>query len=248
MQLKNYQEDLVLNVIEIVLRDRPEVRTSEAFVRDVAAYTLNRLPPRYLLSERGFTRLVSEHLVNSDGNGDISELVKILLLVNKAIDLIRHRRQPRPSADSGDRQPAATALRPEELISSDAPPAYWHNFPCLFGRVIDEATRLPVYGVEVTLVLDGKKSLPAQGGWNNPYLTNDATRGLFSFLPRAVRSSSEKMRHTLEISFQHPGYRDSRIRKRIQTRGDVDLHLNLRAEHIMDLGTSRLLPLTQDQG
>jgi competence protein ComFB len=243
MQLKNYQEDLVLNIIEIVLRDRPEIESNEAFVQDVAAYTLNRIPPRYLLSERGFTRLVSEHLVNTDGNGNISELVKILLLVNKAIDLILHRRQVQSKVEAPS-EPEDLAPRAEELLPADAAGLYYHNFPCLFGRVIDEATRLPVYGVEVTLFLDGEKPHPAQGGWNNPYQTNNATKGLFSFLPRAIRASTEKMRHTLEISFRHPGYRDSRVSRRIQTRGDYALDLSLRAEHILNLGTTRLVALT----
>jgi competence protein ComFB len=243
MKLKNYQEDLVLNIIEIVLRDRPDIETCGSFVRDVAAYTLNRIPPRYLLSERGFTRLVSEHLVNTDGNGNITELVKILLLVNKAIDLIQHRRR-----DQGEREETAgTAPRPGVLPPAGAVGLYWHNFPCLFGRVIDEATRLPVYDVEVTLLLDGEKSLPAQGGWKNPYRTNHATKGLFSFLPHAVRSAEDKMRHSLEISFRHPDYRDSRVKKRISTQGDYDLHLNLRAENILNLGTSRLVPLSPNK-
>jgi hypothetical protein len=240
MQLKNYQEDLVLNIIEIVLRDRPDVEADEAFIRDVAAYTLNRIPPRYLQSERGFTRLVSEHLVNTNGNGHFTDLVKMLLLVNKAIDLIRSRRQDRTAAG----EEISGGQLAEQLPDPDAPLSYWHNFPCLFGRVIDENTRLPVYGVEVSLRLDGEKASPAQGGWHNPYLTNNATRGLFSFLPRAVRSPEEKLRHSLEVRLRHPDYHESRIRRRIQTLGEVDLHLSLRAEKIVDLGTSRLSSLT----
>jgi competence protein ComFB len=63
MELKNYQEDLVLHIAEIVLEDRPDVKKGGGLLLDVAAYALNRLPPRYILSERGFTRLAADHYV-----------------------------------------------------------------------------------------------------------------------------------------------------------------------------------------
>ncbi|MCK4515693.1 MAG: late competence development ComFB family protein, partial [Spirochaetaceae bacterium] len=67
MKLKNYQEDVVLRAIDIALEDQSEVVSDPAFVNDVAAYVLNRVPPRYVMSERGFLRLTVEEL--EAGNG-----------------------------------------------------------------------------------------------------------------------------------------------------------------------------------
>jgi hypothetical protein len=50
MRLKNYNEDLVLETVKIVLRDRPDIRASRSFMLDVAAYALNRVPPKYITS------------------------------------------------------------------------------------------------------------------------------------------------------------------------------------------------------
>ena len=49
------------HAIDIVLEDEPELRADEGFIYDVAAYVLNRIPPRYLMSERGFLRHAVEH-------------------------------------------------------------------------------------------------------------------------------------------------------------------------------------------
>ena len=109
MDLKNYQEDLVLHVARIVLEDRPDVKESEGLLLDVAAYTLNRLPPRYILSERGFTRLAADHYVEGDNGDSLAGMVEVLLLVNKAVDTIAGRRKPAAAPKRGGRGGAAPA-------------------------------------------------------------------------------------------------------------------------------------------
>ena len=52
MKLKNYQEDIVLHVIDIMLEDNPEIEADETLISDVAAYVLNRIPAKYIMSER----------------------------------------------------------------------------------------------------------------------------------------------------------------------------------------------------
>ena len=49
MQVKNYQEELVLNTIDLVLQDREDVKPDELLVHDIAAYTLNRIHPKYIM-------------------------------------------------------------------------------------------------------------------------------------------------------------------------------------------------------
>ncbi len=103
MRLKNYNEDLVLETVKVVLGDRKDLHPTRALVLDVAAYTLNRIPPKYITSERGLTR----ELIQADsGNGDEGErlvsVIELITLVNRAVDIVVRRRRdssparPRP--------------------------------------------------------------------------------------------------------------------------------------------------------
>ena len=89
MRLKNYNEDLVLDTVKIVLKDRKDIRLSRSFILDVAAYALNRIPPKYITSERGFTREVVQP---ANGNGDDGEklinVIELITLVNRAVEVV----------------------------------------------------------------------------------------------------------------------------------------------------------------
>jgi competence protein ComFB len=226
MELKNYQEDLVLHVAEIVLNDRPDVRKSDGLLMDVAAYTLNRLPPRYILSERGFTRLAADHYGE---NGDsLAGLVEVLLLVNKAVDTIAGRRKP--------------AAAPKPAGAGDgALLSYWHNLPYMIGRVADRGR--PVIGAVVTLQVNGKPADPAtESGWTNPYQTNAATRGFFSFLPKAVQAKALHRQFRLRLTCAHPDYREATLERTIRTQGEYSPLSRIEGDHILNLGTVSLSP------
>jgi competence protein ComFB len=226
MDLKNYQEDLVLHVAKIVLEDRPDVKQSEGLLFDVAAYALNRLPPRYILSERGFTRLAADHYIEGDNGDGLAGLVEVLLLVNKAVDTI-----------TGRRKPSDRAGRQEEA----APLGYWHNLPYLIGRVADHGRA--VVGASVTLYVNDKLAAPAsEAGWTNPYVTNAATRGFYSFLPKSARSRSKTRRFRLRLTFQHPDYREASLERALQTEGEFAELGRIDSEHILNLGTLNLRP------
>ena len=83
MKIKNYQEDIVLHAISVLMEDQPDLRNDQTFINDVAAYVLNRMSPKYIMSERGFTRLAVSHLLEN-GNGEgISDLVELMALFNR---------------------------------------------------------------------------------------------------------------------------------------------------------------------
>ncbi|MFW5738708.1 MAG: late competence development ComFB family protein [Spirochaetota bacterium] len=81
MRLKNYQEDVVFRAIEIALEDQQDLLSDEAFVNDVAAYVLNRVPPRYVMSERGFLRLALEHTEEADQDRSLANVIELMMLV-----------------------------------------------------------------------------------------------------------------------------------------------------------------------
>jgi hypothetical protein len=236
MNLKNYQEDLVLYVADLVLKDRPDIKPSEALLHDVAAYVLNRLPPRYVRSERGFTRLAADQWVEADNEEGLRSLVEVLLLVNRAIDVVKNRRRSGAAASS------LVTVREEEPLE---PGAYWHNLPYLIGRVRDGATGKPVLDAQVQVRLNGQIATPADPGWLNPMRTNAATKGFFSFLPRPVLSRSKSRHQKLEVRIEHPAWEPIVQRRTLSTQGELLTYQYVQPDRILDLGQ---IALTRKSG
>lgn len=84
MQLTNFMEAAVKNVLEEMLRTDPYRSSNfdEKVKLDIMAYALNRLPPKYVVTEKGhlFTRVNElRHQFNTD----------IVVELSKAIEYIR---------------------------------------------------------------------------------------------------------------------------------------------------------------
>jgi competence protein ComFB len=231
MKLKNYQEDLVLYVADIVIKDRPDIKVGENLLHDVVAYTLNRLPPRYILSERGFTRLAADHWVDADSEDGLAGLVEVLILVNKAIDIIKSRRKPREAAAE------ARSMEEEDLPDVRK---YWHNLPYLIGRVLDKNTKKPVLDASVRVSINGKLAEPAEQGWLNPYRTNAGTKGFYSFLPKPIRSRSKNKKFILELTIEHPNCEAVTVEKAVDTAGELTTYQFIRSDQILNLGNTYL--------
>jgi hypothetical protein len=246
MQLRNYQEEIVLAVIPLVLEDHPDVVADDATIHDVAAYVLNRLPPRYIMSERGLTRIAAENWLldpddlPADGSRDRTDptllgMVQLLILVNRAVELVKGRRVSRrrdgPQRRGGKRSPDATL---------DA--GYWHNFPQIIGRVLDSKTKTAVVGATVTLRAGRLGLLRTERGWSNPCTVNGETNGYFSLWPRALRDGQESRSLTLRFSFQHPDYEPAIRLCRVRSRGELVAGEELRLDRVINLGTQLMEP------
>ncbi len=237
MRLKNYNEDLVLDTVKIVLKDRPEIHPSRSFILDVAAYALNRIPPKYITSERGFTRKVVQA---SNGNGQDGEkllsVIEVITLVNRAIEVVAKRRH--------DTAPARVKKGPRAAAEEEVPLrlTYFYNMPHIFGRVVDSADRKPVISAEATLWVNDKVSVPAEPGWHNPYLTNEQTRGYFSFWPQVEMGESDALRVELRIGFSHGQYKPYTFHKTVKVPGEFFVHDYIRGDKLLDIGTLTLEP------
>ncbi len=232
MKLKNYQEDLVLYLSDLVLKNRPDVKPSESLLHDVAAYTLNRLPARYIVSERGFTRLAADHWVENGNEKALASLVQVLILVNQAVDTIKGRRRetrPRPETLRGE----------EELLDVRS---CWHNLPYLIGRVLDKASKQPVLEASVRILINGKEAEPADPGWLNPYRTNAGTRGFFSFLPKPMRLRAKSRVFTLKLAIEHPDYEPLIREQTIRSKGELITYPFVTSDRILNLGNALLTP------
>ena len=231
MKLKNYQEDLVLYVADLVLQDQPDIEESESFLHDVAAYTLNRLPPRYIHSERGFTRLAADHWVDGENGDSLTGLVEVLLLVHKAIDTIRSRRRD----DAG--RPGEAGHAEEEVPDALG---YWHNLPYMIGRVVDRDTGEPLPDVAVTVHLNGQPAEGAEPSWQNPYRTSQATKGFYSFLPKPERSRAKSRQFSLRVELAHPGYETLSLERTLSTQGEYTRQQAILSDNILNLESTPL--------
>jgi competence protein ComFB len=52
--LKNYMEDLVDSVIKEIVLARDDVCKCERCLLDIKAFALNQLPPRYVVTDKGY--------------------------------------------------------------------------------------------------------------------------------------------------------------------------------------------------
>jgi competence protein ComFB len=206
------------------------VEFSQALLLDTAAYTLNRLPPRYIVSERGITRLMADHMFEESENGNIQSLVELLLLVNSAVDVVKRRQT---AAGNGDE--AA-----EDAEADDHLEPHWHNIPFLIGRVVDCKSGEPVPDIRITLLVNGDKLEQAGSGWTNPCTTNAATRGFYSFLPKAIHSEEPKKKFALRIMFESDAYESQTVEQSAVTEGELSARHDFRNDGFINLGTTCL--------
>jgi competence protein ComFB len=237
MRLKNYNEDLVLNTVKIVLKDRPDIHQTRSFILDVAAYALNRVPPKYITSERGFTReMVQADNGNGEGGERLLNVIEVITLVNRAIEVVVKRRQEKP--------PVRASRGPRAETAEDAPMhlTYFYNMPHIFGRIVDAGDKKPVISAEATLWINDKVSVPAEPGWRNPYMTNEQTRGYFSFWPQVEMGESDSYRAEMRIGFAHGAYKPLTFKKTVKVTGEFFVHDYIRGDKLLDVGTLTLDP------
>jgi len=233
MELKNYQEDIVLDAIHIALEDRPDILHDQRAVTDIAAYVLNRLPPRYITSERGFIRLASEQLENDPGSRHMVNVVTVLVLINQAVEYIETRRPVRQQAE---------AKRRAELEPDDVAPI--HNFPQIIGQVRDAGNGKSLYGAVVALYIDDALAETADPGWPNPVMTSAQTRGYFSFWPRPMRNQAEVWQSQIRLEVELEGYEPATVERAVTTCCDFEVRTTIDRNEIENIGIVRLTPLS----
>ena len=230
MKLINYQEDIVLHVAEIVLQDRPDVEFTQEVLLDTAAYVLNRLRPRYIVSERGFTRLMAGSMFDDGSDEKLENLVELLMLINSAVDVVKKRRSSSVTDDA----------QSEEAAADDSMSPHWHNIPYLIGRVVDNNGGKALPGIQVTLLVDDKKVRQAGTGWTNPYVTGEPTGGFYSFLPAPIHAEEQNLTFNLKIVLEGKSYKTHTIEQTVETHGEYAARLDFRNDGFINLGTTGL--------
>ena len=83
MKIYNYMEQIVKDMLDNLISERPDICKCQKCKFDMMAWALNRLPPRYVISDKGiiFTKLQE---VEIQFRADvIRELTKAMALIGK---------------------------------------------------------------------------------------------------------------------------------------------------------------------
>jgi competence protein ComFB len=173
MDIHNTNEDLVFNAVqnifdEIQNRGNPEKLCLCYQCRiDTICFTLNRIEPHYIVSNRGFTRIEQTGIKHQQIEADITSLIY------KGLRLVNH--NLRPTAPHDDTQGTVQKIHHPMF-----------DIPTIAGRIFNGISFEPVTGVEVALYCDGELIAMRNTNWQNPYMMVSSTPGAFSFWPAPI--------------------------------------------------------------
>jgi competence protein ComFB len=160
MSYRNLMEDITRTAVEEVLKKDNEVSQINSNADDIAAYVLNRVPPRYVTSERGILHGKLQARLATQQKTDI------FMLIYEAIEVIKKRR-------NNETKPGHTKFNDLSL----------KGFPHIIGQVLEETTFSIIPDVEITLFNGKNRCGMVDTDWKNPYKTNKSTMGYYHFWP-----------------------------------------------------------------
>lgn len=172
MDIHNLMEELVIDTVEEIFQDQAYIEqagccNSDICKTDVVCYVLNRIPPVYTTSSRGFAHIGKSVIEDSQHTADIAALA------NEGVKQVgSHRRQDKP---------VKKMVQPE-------PPIF--NFPIIKGKVINGKTFAPHAGNSISLKMNGEIVPMHDPRWNNPSLLVAETEGGFLFWPSPVKAET----------------------------------------------------------
>jgi hypothetical protein len=178
----NVMEDKIKATVNEILEVREDRFILIKYTDDIIAYVLNRVPSRYITSERGFIHTEIDYSINMQLQADIR------FCVNDAIRTLSHRREP--ERHSG--------LSLENIIGKH------YYFPYVTGEVLEESTFSIIPDVEVRLIFNDYPVPMIDPGWTNPYYTCKATKGFYLFWPDFLNGEmSPDADNIFKIVFHH---------------------------------------------
>jgi len=190
MEIHNVTEDIVFSSVQTIFDVIKKEGNAEKFCLcdqcklDTICYTLNRIKPRYIVSNRGITRIEQDWVERQQTEADIATLVY------KGLRQVNHNQ--RPTCSHTD----------TPLFSNDSSnePAFF--IPTMIGRLFDGESFAPVAGVTVTL-RSGDKIIPMRNqNWQNPFTLIANTPGAFTFWPAPVPAESVGENRLFEYSLK----------------------------------------------
>lgn len=191
MNIYNRIEQLAIDVVNQIFDSFDENSADERCDceqcrLDVTCYVLNRLQPKYIISERGFTHIESEYTSQ--------ETADLLALAKEGIDRVARVKRPHETHVA------------DETYESHS--GQWRNFPIITGLVLNGHTFEHVADITVELKIAGTLARMKNGRWRNPLFLPVQANGRFSFWPAPVPVDASAVPAILdfEVSIQSNSY------------------------------------------
>lgn len=207
MPILNLMSDIVCSIVNEIF-DREEDNVKDIPKDDIISYVLNRIPPKYCTSERGILHTILDTRCSSQTKTDI------FFLVYEAVDIVKTRRKSIEHINEN---------RESEQIAV---------FPHIMGMVLEKETLSIIPGVKITLLGGGKPAKMVDSGWNNPYITNLATKGYFHFWPDFT-SAIERNENEFTIRIEHDDFETEEIVIRVDPIKELVAHESLSAPLVL---------------
>jgi competence protein ComFB len=201
MAIRNLMEDIITFVVKEVIQNEMGAAPSGIYEQDIIAYVLNRVPPRYITSERG---IIHGKL---DSKFKMQQRTDILFLIHEAIRNIKTRRTPTTHGEYVEK----TSKEP--------------FLPHIMGEVVEETTFSIVNDIEVTLLFKGKPAAMIDSTWKNPFLVKKATKGFYHFWPAYVAGKMDERKPiSFSLRFAHPKFATKEIVCELALKDNLNLY------------------------
>lgn len=182
MSIKNILENIVLNKIDEVLKEKKDICQCSQCKLDIACYTLNHLKPKYIISERGFIheelKKYKELQTDIDILSTIFDAINIIM-TNRRADTNHQFIENKKQADNND---------------------LCYNFPHIVGHVYNGENLEPEFDMEISLYRNNKLVEMEKQDWKNPYKIVKPVAGVFSFWPKS--QITDKVNKIEEFNFE----------------------------------------------
>ena len=161
IELKNIMEDIIFGLID-GLDESKSGEIDKNQKKEIAAFTLNRIRPMYITSNKGFTNMITKH------ENDPQFLADIMIQISEALKVVKK---------------SAIVDNESIEIENDKP---FYVFPKLYGKVVSASTMCPIVDVDVYLYIDSELADSIFQSWNNPVKIKNIDEGIYSFAPKPL--------------------------------------------------------------
>ncbi|MDR1859218.1 MAG: late competence development ComFB family protein [Treponema sp.] len=189
MEIRNISEDIVFSSVQKIIESIKQENNPDRLCLceqcrlDTICFVLNRVEPRYIVSNRGITRIEQDWGRRQQIEADIATLVY------RGLRQVNHNQ--RSTADHSD-------VTSGDKISNE--PEFF--IPTILGRVFDGKTFAPLSEVTAELHSNGKLVDMRNRNWQNPYTLVSNTPGTYTFLPASVPAEAVDQRRIFEYSLK----------------------------------------------
>jgi len=173
MELNNVSEDIVFRAVQQIFAaieakgNQEDLCLCEQCKMDTICYVLNRIEPRYVISNRGISHIEQDWAWKQQIEADVATLAY------KGLRIVNHKQRPTASHNG---------IAPEKKVSKG--PIF--DVPTIIGRLFDGKTFAPLAGIKVEMRSEGELVPMRNRNWQNPFTLVSKTPGTYTFWPDFV--------------------------------------------------------------